>query len=221
MNSDKIWVDIKTISEIKGITSRALRISLSKNKYISREVRTQGGKSYEILLSSLEDDIQERYKDTSEQQIVELELENEKISLPNETFSHDFIPERGKMVALAKIDLLNEWNTFRNQYKTKTEADKLFIELYNSGEYLKNIFQTLGKTSRGSLLRWNKVYSEDDNWENLVPQYKYSGIQDYKTTLTDKQIGIFLKILLHPNQFSMHNWQGLVPNLHTKFRVLI
>ena len=36
------WVDIKTISEIKKITSRALRISLSKNKYISREVRTQG-----------------------------------------------------------------------------------------------------------------------------------------------------------------------------------
>lgn len=203
MQEEKIWVDIKTISEIKGITSRALRISLSKDKYIYRKITTQGGKSYEILLSSLEDDVQERYKDTSEQQIVELELESDKISLPSETFSHDFIPERGKMIALAKIDLLNEWNIFRNQYKTKTEADKLFIELYNSGEYLKNIFQTLGKTSRGSLLRWNKSYCEDENWENLVPQYNYSGIQDYKTTLTDEQIGIFLKILLHPNQFSI------------------
>jgi hypothetical protein len=41
------------------------------------------------------------------------------------------------------------------------------------------------------------VYSEDESWENLVPQYKYSGIQDYKTTLSDEKIKIFLKILLH------------------------
>lgn len=198
-----IWIDIKTISEIKGITSRALRLSLAKNRYVHREVSTQGGKSYEILLSSLEDDVQEQYKNISYQEIVELDLQDDKIPLPTENFSQDFIPERGKMIALAKIDLLNEWNSFRIQYKSKSEADKLFIELYNSGEYLKNIFELLGKTSRGSLLRWNKAYLDEENWESLVPQYKYSGIQDYKTALTDEQIGIFLKILLHPNQFSI------------------
>lgn len=92
MEAENTWVDIKTISEIKGITSRALRISLSKNKYTSREVRTQGGKSYEILLSSLEDDVQEQYKNISYQEIVELELQDDKISLPPENFPHDLIP---------------------------------------------------------------------------------------------------------------------------------
>ena len=54
MTTENIWIDLKTIAEIKEVTSRALRISLNKGKYVFRETKTQGGKSYEILLSSLE-----------------------------------------------------------------------------------------------------------------------------------------------------------------------
>ena len=59
-----LWVDIKTVAEIKNITSRAIRLAFVKGKYTFRETITQGGKSYEILLSSLEPKVQEIYKNT-------------------------------------------------------------------------------------------------------------------------------------------------------------
>jgi hypothetical protein len=58
MNNADIWVDIKTVAEIKNITSRAIRLAFPKGKYVYRETKQQGGKSYEILLSSLEPRVQ-------------------------------------------------------------------------------------------------------------------------------------------------------------------
>ncbi|HSA05717.1 MAG TPA: transposase [Candidatus Gastranaerophilales bacterium] len=204
MSDNNLWVDLKTIAEIKQVTSRALRIALSKGKYIFRETKTQGGKSYEILLSSLEPQVQEVYKNTYYREIVE--TVNHDILLPIEKpvqTESGFIPAQAKTVALAKVDLIQEWIKFRNKHSPKHEGDKLFLDLYNSGEYLKNVFRLIGKTSRGSLLRWNKLYSEYENWEALVPQYHYTNSDEYKTTLTEEEIGIFLKLLLHPNQFSI------------------
>ena len=42
-NLQNLWVDLKTIAELKQITTRALRISLQKDKYVFRDVTTQGG----------------------------------------------------------------------------------------------------------------------------------------------------------------------------------
>jgi len=36
-NLENLWVDLKTIAELKQITTRALRISLQKGKYIYRD----------------------------------------------------------------------------------------------------------------------------------------------------------------------------------------
>jgi putative transposase len=204
MNSESIWIDLKTISEIKGITTRALRLALNKGKYTSREAVTQGGKTSEILLTSLENEVQEIYKNKYYSQIIQLEAETQLIPMLKPEISQDnFIPETAKTIALARLDLLNEWNSFRIKYKPKQKGDRLFLDLYNSGEYLKTIYELLGKTSRGSLLRWNKLYTDYENWEALAPQYKYTGFNNYKTILTEEQIGIFLKLLLHPNQFNI------------------
>ena len=55
------YIDIKRIAEIKGLKStRSIRIAIQKGKYIAREVKVNGGTSYEILYSSLEAEIQER-----------------------------------------------------------------------------------------------------------------------------------------------------------------
>ena len=51
--------------------------------------------------------------------------------------------------------------------------------------------------------RWHRSYSEYESWEALVPQYNYTSFQEYRTILTEEEIGIFLKLLLHPNQFSI------------------
>lgn len=202
MNPESIWIDLKTAAELKGVTARALRLALNKGKYTTREVFAQGGKTSEILLSSLEAKVQEKYRNIYYKEIVQLEAELLPIT-KTESTEQNFIPETAKTIALSRLDLLNEWNCFRIKHKPKQKGDRLFLDLYNSGEYLKVIYEILGRTSKGSLLRWNKLYTDYETWEALAPQYKYIGFNEYKTVLTEEEIGIFLKLLLHPNQFSI------------------
>ena len=56
MNEDNKYINIKDVAEAKGLTStRSIRLELNKieSKYISREIKVNGGTSYEILFSSL------------------------------------------------------------------------------------------------------------------------------------------------------------------------
>ena len=58
------YISINKIAELKGLKSnRSLRLAIQKGKYIARVVKVFGGKSYEILYSSLEQDIQEKLQD--------------------------------------------------------------------------------------------------------------------------------------------------------------
>lgn len=58
------YISINKIAELKGLNSnRSLRLAIQKGKYIAREVKVFGGKSYEILYSSLEPEIQEKFQD--------------------------------------------------------------------------------------------------------------------------------------------------------------
>ena len=58
MNKEK-YITIKELAELKNISARAIR--LSRGKYITREIIGKGGKSFEILLSSIEPELQEKY----------------------------------------------------------------------------------------------------------------------------------------------------------------
>lgn len=185
------FVSIKKVAEVKHISSRAVRLSIQSDKYIAREVKTRGGTTYEILISSLEPDIQGFFK--PQQEVFYYP------TLP----SSEFIPDTAKTVALARIDLIKQWLKFRIQHSPRYQGDKLFIEMYNSGEFLKRLYKIIGKTSRGSLQRWKQIYDEVGTWESLTPQYRYSCMNSYKTILSDEMLKIFLKILLHPNQFNI------------------
>ncbi len=64
------YININKIAEIKGLKSnRSLRIEINKHesKYISREVKVNGGTSYEILFSSLEPEIQKKLRENETQ----------------------------------------------------------------------------------------------------------------------------------------------------------
>ena len=210
------FVPINKVAEAKGLTStRAIRLKIQSGQYIAREVTVQGGKSYEILFESLEYDIQALVKENPEPFYYP--------AIPTKSF----VPDTAKTIALARIDLIKQWGIFRikptffekkvgkktfhtglyaDEKQTKVplyKRDKLFLEMYNSGEYLKRIFNILGKTSCGSLKRWKLTYDEFGTWEYLVPQYRYSSLNNHKTILTDEMINIFLKFLLHPNKFSI------------------
>lgn len=115
----------------------------------------------------------------------------------------NFQTEKLRVEALAKIDLLKSFEKFETKFEHRLNAEKTFLELYNSGEYLKDVFQILGKVSKSSLYRWNKTYSEYGTVESLIPKYKCTSIQEYNTTLTPEMIEQFKKFLFHPNRFKI------------------
>lgn len=95
MNEEK-YITIKELAELKGVSARAIR--LAKCKYFTREITAKGGKSFEILLSSIEPELQEKYYS----KIIPTYSEKQ---LPIPTDFHK--PDKAKVIALARIDLLS------------------------------------------------------------------------------------------------------------------
>ena len=109
-----------------------------------------------------------------------------------------YTPEKSKKIALARLDLLNQWKEFRRKYENKLQADYDFVNLHNTSN--SHLFQILGKISRGSLHRWNIILNGTEDYTKLIPQYKYAKVDEYRTILTDEEIKIFMNLLLHPNR---------------------
>ena len=60
------YINIREIQKAKGLKStRSIRMEINKpeSKYISREVKVNGGTSYEILFSSLEPELQQKLRE--------------------------------------------------------------------------------------------------------------------------------------------------------------
>lgn len=192
------YIDINKIAKIKGLKStRSIRIAIQKGKYEAREVTVFGGKSYEILYSSLEPEIQEKLED-EEMKCTALVPVNNKPQTPS------FMSEKARMTALARVDVVNELLKVRTQYKTKKEADSVFLELYNSGLLLPSVYKFLGSISIGTLHRWLGAYEEAKDYRSLIPGYKVSKQNEYNSILNDEMKQVFLKFLLHPNKFSLN-----------------
>jgi len=113
----------------------------------------------------------------------------------------EFTPEKCKQIALARLDVVHQWLEFRKKSQNKLQADYDFVKLHNtSNSYL---FEILGKISRGSLHRWLAMLNETEDYTKLLPQYRYSSVDDYRTVLNDEEIKIFMGLLLHPNRLSI------------------
>ncbi len=109
-----------------------------------------------------------------------------------------FTPEKSKKIALARLDLLNQWKEFRRKSDNKLQADYDFVNLHNTSN--SHLFEILGKISRGTLHRWKNILNGTEDYTRLIPQYKYAKVDEYRTCLTDEEIKIFMGLLLHPNR---------------------
>lgn len=110
----------------------------------------------------------------------------------------EFTPEKSKKIALARLDLLNQWKEFRRKSDNKLQADYDFVSLHNTSN--SHLFEILGKISRGTLHRWENIINKTEDYTKLIPQYRYAKVNEYRTCLTDKEIKIFMGLLLHPNR---------------------
>ena len=200
------FVSINKIAELKGLKSnRSLRLAIQKGKYVARVVKVFGGKSYEILYSSLEPEIQEKLqdeliKDATQSNCTAFVPIN---SISNNINNKNFITESAKLTALARVDIVKALQNMRTKYKTKKEADSIFLDLYNSGMYLPKIHKFIGSISIGTLHRWIWAYEDNEDYRVLLPNYKYTKQGEYNTILTQEMKDIFIKFLLHPNKFSV------------------
>lgn len=110
----------------------------------------------------------------------------------------EFTPEKSKKIALARLDLLNQWKKFRRKSDNKLQADYDFVNLHNTSN--SHLFDILGKISRGTLHRWKNILNGTEDYTKLIPQYRYAKVDEYRTCLTDEEIKIFMGLLLHPNR---------------------
>ncbi len=118
-----------------------------------------------------------------------------------EIFMTNFTLEKSKKIALARLDLLNQWKEFRRKSDNKLQADYDFVNLHNTSN--SHLFEILGKISRGTLHRWKNTLNGTEDYTKLIPQYKYAKVDEYRTILTDEEIKIFMGLLLHPNRISI------------------
>lgn len=109
-----------------------------------------------------------------------------------------FTPEKSKKIALARLDIVHQWLDFRKKSTNKLQADYDFVNLYNTSN--SHLFKIIGKISRGSLHRWYTMLGSTEDYTKLLPQYKYSKIDEYRTSLTKEEIKIFMSLLLHSNR---------------------
>ena len=185
------YITIQELADLKGVSTRAIR--MSRDKYITREIIVRGGKSFEILLSSIESELEEKYLNQKTQ------ITSDSTALIAVTQSKN-LPTKVNEIALARLDLLREWNKYRKAHpKGKTKAGIEFIESYNTGMLYPHIFKVLGKTSIGSVERWKRKLGNTTDYHLLLPKYEYN--TEFRTSLTDYEKQVLLKILLHPNKF--------------------
>lgn len=94
------YINIKEIAEAKGLKStRSLRLEINKpeSKYISREVKVNGGTSYEILYSSLEPEIQEKLREGNPKSSALVPLNYQATT---------FVSESARLTSLARLDIV-------------------------------------------------------------------------------------------------------------------
>lgn len=120
----KDWISVKELSEIQGITPRAVRKAVSKNKYITRQANGTKGIKYEIFVPSLSEDVQniidfEKKKSEIEkadlvQRVTGLRQANRNsFNAQNQANGEQvasnlrIIPDKAKQIALARYDLVN------------------------------------------------------------------------------------------------------------------
>lgn len=181
---------------MKGLKSnRSLRNEINKgdkSKYIAREVDTKGGETYEILITTLEPEVQSKIADERAKSTQLVKLNNDVVS---------FEAQKARLEALARIDIVNYYLNFRKRYSTRKAADVDFLNMYNCGQLMPKIFKTIGTISGSTLQRWVSCYQKNGTIEAMLPKYKYSKSGEYNTALTPEMIKVFKGFLLNENRF--------------------
>ncbi len=191
------YINIKDIAKAKGLKStRSLRMEINKpeSKYISREVKVNGGTSYEILFSSLEPELQQKLR----------ECETKSTALVSLNYQPPVVTDKARQTANHRINIVKAALEHRKKYPTHNQADHEFLELYNTGLFLPKAYEFMGSISIGTLRRYIQAYKKTGNAESLLPQYQTTKQGEYNSILDGNMKKVLLALLLHQNRFGFN-----------------
>lgn len=121
------YISIKEIAEAKGLKStRSLRLEINKpeSKYISREVKVNGGTSYEILFSSLEPELQQKLR----------EAENKSTELvPLNYKSEILVTDKAKLTRNHRMNIVKATLEKRKKLQNNKRVGFRFFRLIQHG----------------------------------------------------------------------------------------
>lgn len=213
------YINIKKVAQAKGLKStRSLRLEINKpeSRYVSREVKVNGGTSYEILFSSIEPELQDKLRKyetlgcsrltgTAAEPLSALSSQSAKsTALVPLNYQPPVVTDKARQTANHRINIVKSALKYRNKYRTQKEADFEFLDLYNTGLYLPKAYEFLGSISIGTLRRYIQSYKKSENIESLIPQYKISKQGEYNGILDGEMKRILLTLLLHQNRFNFN-----------------
>lgn len=256
------YLSVKRIAEITGLDCRNLAMRCKRGKYITREVPSIGGRGgvkYEILVSSLEPELQEKLRISSDTNadggvtdaarpislveyreskfnpknnpffqstagvpaVAEVPAVPVSLGNPDDTAVENFVTNNAKRIALAKYDTVAMWREFRAKYTNKKTADADFVTAFNKGFISETLAGLLGKLSRGTLYRWFGLLKGNDDYRSLINNYNYTGESRLDTTLTDLEIGEFIKIYFNDAQMNLETCYNLMRDKFTSLGIPI
>ncbi|MEJ5227221.1 Mu transposase C-terminal domain-containing protein [Thermodesulfovibrio sp.] len=112
------------------------------------------------------------------------------------------IDGKAKTIALARLDLVKAWQEYRDRYLRKTEADREFINGYNSGVLCPKIYSILGKVTVRTLYHWQALLDGTEDYTQLIPGWFFQANED-KDTIPSYVKDVLMGILLHPNRIKV------------------
>lgn len=214
-----------------------MRKSVVKNKYVTRTVKTGTCVKYEILVQSLNSELQnciniEKYRFNNEkskepslrkadcEQMLKGGGVEPSTGIPfNASNQEGVILPHTKQIGLARYDLVNLWIDCKKNSTNKIEAGKEFLTAYNSENIYPVLFNILGKISIGTIYCWSKNLKNTDNYTNLIPHYDY-GEKEYCPKLTHEEELVFKNLLLAPIKTNIAKARKLTKFILNKCRIL-
>jgi putative transposase len=193
---DILKIEIREAAEYLDITTRSVQRLISLNKLPAEKVpRGQSGWKYQVPLSALPPAAQAKYLKSKSPQSVSTSLD---------ITGKQHLPSWAEREALAKADMVNAWLKVKGQASengfTIAETQALFLEAYNTGQAYPGIFEVIGGISRGTLYRWERAYTDDNDYTALAPNW---GGTRGSMKVTDDEANILLSQLLHQNRIKV------------------
>ncbi len=114
------------------------------------------------------------------------------------------IPDSAHETGLARFKLHADWTRFRAGQKSKSKADEAFFAAYNLGNSHPEIYETLGKTSRQSMFRWDRKLRDNDGDYRCLCDYRgWAQAKNVQGNIGPEAEETFLSIYLNPQRPSI------------------